>query len=67
MIESTLEITQDTFDMIEVRETRVMHIQTSLLDSVCNFWTSMGHVLKITGDAKVESRIRIWVTFSGKL
>jgi hypothetical protein len=48
MIKSAFEIPKNTFDMSKVRRTRIMHIETCLLNRVENVRTSKSGMLKCT-------------------
>lgn len=45
MIECPLEVTKNTPDVVHMRETWVMHVQASLLDSVGDIRSGEGDVL----------------------
>ena len=44
--------------MIVVRETRIMHIKTGLLDGIRDFWSCEGKVLECTRNATIEGGVR---------
>jgi hypothetical protein len=66
MIESTLEVSKNAFDMIIMGKKRVMHIETSLLDNKRDFRTCMSKILKSTGYTSIKSGIRKRFTISGE-
>ena len=55
MIKGPLEVTKNTPNMVHMRKTWVMHVQTSLLDSIGDIWSGESDVLEGANDATVES------------
>jgi hypothetical protein len=59
-IESALEISEDTFDELKVRVSRIMHVKTDLLSGIRNFRSSESNVLESSGEDAIMEGIRIW-------
>jgi len=57
MIHSTLEISQNPLEHVDMRLARIMHVKAGLLDGIGDVRTSEREVLKSVGDASEVSGI----------
>jgi hypothetical protein len=57
-VESALEISKNSFDELVVRVTRIMHVETYLLDGIGNLRASECNVLESPGEAAVMKGVR---------
>ena len=57
MVEGAFKITKNTFDMIVMRNTGIMHVKASLLDSIGKFRTCEGDILESSSDTTIKRGI----------
>ena len=57
MVEITFKITNNTFDMIVMRNTGIMHVKASLLDSIGKFRTCEGDILESSSETTIKRGI----------
>ena len=57
-IKRTLDVSENPFHQVQVRLARSVHVETRLLDSMCDVRTRKRQVLECAGIAPVLRRIR---------